>query len=214
LSLRGRLVKLYRGTPLDVRSLHVDPATGLLDAARQCPSPNRDARPDPEDISGIVLHGISLPPGEFGGDFIDRLFTNTLDPAAHPGFAEVAALRVSAHLLVRRGGEIVQYVPFHERAWHAGASCWGQRTACNDFTIGIELEGTDEVAYEGIQYDRLAEIVAALASAYPRIEPAHITGHCDVAPGRKTDPGPAFDWNRLATRLGMDPAGFMREPTQ
>lgn len=194
--------------------MKVDPHTGLLDAARLRLSPNRDPRPDPDDIAGIIVHGISLPPGEFGGDCVDRLFTNMLDPAGHPYFAEIAEMRVSAHLLIRRAGEIVQYVPFHERAWHAGTSCWGERDACNDFTIGIELEGADEIPYEESQYDRLAEIVAALASAYPRLEPAHIAGHCDVAPGRKTDPGPAFDWARLATRLGLDPTGFAREPKQ
>ncbi|MDX1609108.1 MAG: 1,6-anhydro-N-acetylmuramyl-L-alanine amidase AmpD [Halofilum sp. (in: g-proteobacteria)] len=191
--------------------MKVDPATGLLDAARQCPSPNRDARPDPEDITGVIVHGISLPPGAFGGDAIDRLFTNCLDIDAHPYFAGLAGTHVSAHLLVRRDGEVVQYVPFHERAWHAGESCWGGRAACNDFTIGIELEGTDDQAYTDPQYERLAEIVAALASAYPRLEPASIAGHSDVSPGRKTDPGPAFDWARLGMRLGIGTDGFLGE---
>lgn len=191
--------------------MKVDPATGLLDAARLCLSPNRDARPDPDDITGILIHGISLPPGEFGGDFIDRLFTNTLDPAAHPCFREIAGLRVSAHLLLRRDGSIIQYVPFHERAWHAGESCWGGRGACNDFTIGVELEGTDDIPYADDQYERLIEIVAALASAYPRLAPASIVGHCDVAPGRKTDPGPAFDWARLGAGLGIRADDFPRE---
>lgn len=181
--------------------MNIDPRSGLLDTARQCPSPNRDARPDPDDISLVVVHGISLPPGEFGGDAIDRLFTNTLDPAAHPFFASIAELRVSAHLLVRRHGETVQYVPFHERAWHAGESRWHERDACNDFAVGIELEGTDDVAYTDAQYAVLADIVAALATAYPRITPECLVGHCDIAPGRKTDPGPAFDWARLAARL-------------
>ncbi len=191
--------------------MKVDPATGLLDAARPCLSPNRDARPDPDDITGILIHGISLPPGEFGGDFIDRLFTNSLDPALHPYFAGIAGLRVSAHLLLRRDGEIVQYVPFHERAWHAGRSCWGEREDCNDFTIGIELEGADDISYEDIQYECLIEIVEALASAYPRLTPASIAGHCDVAAGRKTDPGPAFDWSRLGAGLGLEPDDFPRE---
>lgn len=188
----------------------VDPATGLLDAARWCPSPNRDPRPDPGDVSAIVVHAISLPPGEFGGDAIDRLFTNTLDPGAHPYFARIEGLRVSAHLLIRRAGEIVQYVPFHERAWHAGPSCWAGRECCNDFTVGIELEGTDDRPYTESQYRELGAVVAALASAYPRLEPASIAGHCDIAPGRKTDPGPAFDWARLASGLGIRPEQFLR----
>ena len=181
--------------------MQVDPRTGLLDAARQCPSPNRDARPDPDHIDLVLVHGISLPPGAFGGDAIDRLFTNTLDPAAHPCYEAIAHLRVSAHLLVRRDGGVVQYVPFHERAWHAGVSAWCGRPRCNDFSIGIELEGTDETPYADPQYERLAAIVDALATAYPRIDPARLAGHADVAPGRKTDPGPAFDWERLAALL-------------
>lgn len=185
--------------------MRVDPASGLLDAARQCPSPNRDARPDTEDLDLVVVHGISLPPGAFGGDAIDRLFTNTLDPQAHPYFAEIAHLRVSAHLLVRREGDIVQYVPFHERAWHAGESSWCGRGACNDYAVGIELEGSDDVPYAQVQYRRLAEVVGALATAYPRISAQRIAGHSDVAPGRKTDPGPAFDWDRLAALMRATP---------
>lgn len=190
--------------------MRVDPATGLLDAARQCPSPNRDARPDPEDIALIVVHGISLPPAEFGGDAIDCLFTNTLDPEAHPCFAEVAHLRVSAHLVIRRAGDLVQYVPFHERAWHAGPSSWRGRSRCNDFAIGIELEGTDELAYTDVQYRRLADVVAALVTAYPRIEPGNVVGHSDIAPGRKTDPGAAFDWGRLHGLLAATPRNRRR----
>jgi AmpD protein len=179
----------------------VDPRTGLLDVARQCPSPNRDARPDPDDIGLVVIHGISLPPGEFGGDAIDRLFTNSLQPDAHPYFAEIAGLRVSSHLLIRRDGGIVQYVPFHERAWHAGRSCWAGREECNDFAIGIELEGTDDTPYTDAQYSTLARVVGALATAYPALTQQRLAGHCDIAPGRKTDPGPAFDWERLASLL-------------
>lgn len=190
--------------------MRVDIHTGRLDIARWCPSPNRDARPDPADISGIVIHGISLPPGEFGGSHIDRLFTNSLDPAEHPYFACIEGLEVSSHLLIRRTGDLVQYVPFHERAWHAGASCWADRTRCNDFTIGVELEGTDELAYTDDQYRVLEDVVAALRSAYPRITPASIAGHCDIAPGRKTDPGPAFDWVRLAEGLGVRPEHLHR----
>ena len=179
------------------RTMHIDPVTGLLDVARQCPSPNRDARPEADAIELLVVHGISLPPGEFGGDGVDRLFTNGLDPSAHPYFREIADLRVSAHLLIRRAGEVVQYVPFHERAWHAGASSWCGRDRCNDFSVGVELEGTDDRPYEAAQYRALAEIVGALATAYPRFDRRSLAGHCDVAPGRKTDPGPAFDWQRV-----------------
>ncbi len=177
--------------------MHVDTQTGLLDAARQRRSPNRDARPTGCALELIVVHGISLPPGVFGGDAIDRLFTNTLDPQAHPYFAEIAHLRVSAHALIRRDGEVVQFVPFHERAWHAGRSQWRGQTRCNDFAVGLELEGSDDIAYEPIQYERLAAIVAALASAYPHLKATELAGHADIAPGRKTDPGPAFDWRYL-----------------
>jgi AmpD protein len=183
------------------RALHVDPATGLLAGARQCPSPNCDARPDAADIELIVVHGISLPPGEFGGDAVDRLFTNTLDPAAHPFYAGITGLRVSAHLFIRRSGALVQYVPFHARAWHAGPSAWCGRERCNDFSIGIELEGTDDQPYEAVQYERLAGVVSALATAYPRLDRTRLAGHADIAPGRKTDPGPAFDWEHLAALL-------------
>ncbi|MEM9056624.1 MAG: 1,6-anhydro-N-acetylmuramyl-L-alanine amidase AmpD, partial [Pseudomonadota bacterium] len=152
-------------------------------------------------IDLIVVHGISLPPGEFGGDGLDRLFLNRLDPHAHPYFATIAALRVSAHALVRRDGSVTQYVPFHRRAWHAGRSRFEGREACNDFAIGIELEGTDETPYADAQYAALAAVVAALRAAYPTLARGRIVGHSDIAPGRKTDPGPAFDWPRLERRL-------------
>ncbi len=181
-------------------SFHIDPASGLLREARQLASPNRDARPAGTEISLLVIHGISLPPGEFGADYIDRLFTNRLDPAAHPYFAEIHDLRVSAHLLIRRDAEIVQYVPFTERAWHAGESCFGTRSCCNDFSIGIELEGSDELPYEDVQYQTLARLIPVLQEHYPAIRPQHIVGHCHIAPGRKTDPGPLFDWARLGLR--------------
>jgi AmpD protein len=184
--------------------MNVDAATGWLDSVHVRPSSNRDARPDPDAIELVVVHGISLPPGQFGGDAIDRLFTNTLDPDDHPSFTQVAQLRVSAHVLVRRGGDTVQYVPFHERAWHAGASQWCGRERCNDFAVGIELEGSDDVPYTDVQYQRLAEIVAALARAYPRFDEAHLAGHSEVAPGRKTDPGPYFDWRRLETLMATE----------
>ncbi|HHJ13105.1 MAG TPA: 1,6-anhydro-N-acetylmuramyl-L-alanine amidase AmpD [Gammaproteobacteria bacterium] len=170
-------------------------------SARRILSPNCDERPDPDDVSLIVVHGISLPPGEFGGSGIEHLFCNCLEASAHPFFAQIAHMRVSSHLLIRRGGELVQFVPFSRRAWHAGESCWQGRAACNDFSIGIELEGTDDLAYEDIQYHRLAAVVRVLRAAYPGIARENIAGHADIAPGRKTDPGPAFDWSRLRALL-------------
>ncbi len=180
------------------------PDQGLLLQALQRPSPNQDARPDPDDISLLVLHGISLPPGEFGGDAIEDLFCNRLDPTAHPFFAEIHQLRVSAHLLVRRDGRLLQFVPFHRRAWHAGLSCWQGRDRCNDFAIGIELEGTDEVPYTEQQYAALDTVLPALMADYPGITRQRIVGHSDIAPGRKTDPGPAFDWHRLWRGLELN----------
>ncbi len=176
-------------------------AEGWLARARCVHSPNCDARPEPDDISLLVVHGISLPPGRFGGDAIERLFTNRLDPQAHPYFAQIAALRVSAHLLIDRRGRVTQYVPFAKRAWHAGVSRFGERERCNDFSIGIELEGTDTRAYTQRQYQALARCVLAITARYPAITPARIVGHSDIAPGRKTDPGPAFDWSRLRALL-------------
>ena len=146
-------------------------------------------------IDLIVVHGISLPPGEFGGDAIAQLFTNTLDSRAHPYFESIAGLRVSSHFLIRRDGELVQFVSCNERAWHAGASSWKARDRCNDFSIGIELEGTDDVPYAAAQYTMLARLLRAIRRAYPIVD---VVGHSDVAPGRKTDPGPTFDWPRLA----------------
>ena len=178
----------------------VDTRRGLMEAARQLASPNCDDRPPDVAIELVVIHGISLPPGEFGGPWIDDLFLNRLDPAAHPWFRAIAGLKVSSHLLIRRDGELVQYVPFHRRAWHAGQSCFGDRTACNDFSIGIELEGEDATPYTEVQYRILNEVLAALMRAYPGIGPGRVVGHSDIAPGRKTDPGPAFDWSRLTVR--------------
>jgi AmpD protein len=172
----------------------VDAANGVLTGAVQIPSPNCDARPAGVEADLIVVHGISLPPGEFGGPWIERLFTNTLPAGGHPYFATVAALRVSSHLVIHRDAAVVQFVKFTQRAWHAGRSSFEGRTACNDFSIGIELEGTDTLAYEASQYAALANVVAALCAAYPRLSAARLVGHSDVAPGRKTDPGPAFDW--------------------
>ncbi|MES0872913.1 1,6-anhydro-N-acetylmuramyl-L-alanine amidase AmpD [Sinimarinibacterium thermocellulolyticum] len=174
---------------------------GWLAGARRLPSPNCDARPPRERISLLVIHGISLPPGVFGGPWIDALFRNRLDASAHPYFAEIASLRVSAHLLIRRDGRLTQYVPFSRRAWHAGVSRFGGRERCNDFSIGIELEGTDTQPYTTRQYRRLARVIAQIRARYPAITPSRIVGHSDIAPGRKTDPGPSFDWQRLHALL-------------
>jgi AmpD protein len=181
----------------------VDPGNGLLHPARQVVSPNRDERPPGLLPELIVVHGISLPPDEYGGPWIDRLFTNSLPHDAHPYFATVAALQVSSHLLIRRDGEYVQYVPFHLRAWHAGASSYRGRERCNDFSIGIELEGSDELAYEPAQYRALSNAIHALCLAYPSLSLERVAGHNDIAPGRKTDPGPAFDWPRLRALLQL-----------
>jgi N-acetyl-anhydromuramoyl-L-alanine amidase len=186
---------------LSPQSLRVDPATGLLLSARQVLTSHFDARPAGVAPDLIIVHGISLPPAEFGGPWIDRLFTGNLPPDAHPYFAAMAVGRVSAHALVRRDGEIVQYVPFGERAWHSGRSEYRGRSACNDFSIGIELEGTDDVPYEAAQYASLVALIKALLVAYPSLSREHIVGHSDVAPGRKTDPGSSFDWARLRAAL-------------
>jgi len=180
----------------------VDKATGLLEQATLRPSPNCDARPDGGDPSMIVLHGISLPPGEFGGPEIEALFLNRLDWDAHPYFRQIRGLEVSAHLLIRREGSVVQFVPFTQRAWHAGESCFRGRQRCNDFSIGIELEGEDETPYDDRQYAVVQGVIQALCAAYPGISPREVAGHCDIAPGRKVDPGPAFDWLRLYDGLG------------
>jgi AmpD protein len=181
--------------------LKIEPATGLVMGVRQVLSPHFDARPAGVLPELIVVHGISLPPGEFGGPWIDRLFTGGLPPDAHPYFRDIARARVSAHVLIRRDGTIVQYVPFGQRAWHAGQSHYRGRPACNDFSIGIELEGTDATAYTDPQYDQLAALVEALLATYPSLSIDHITGHSDIAPGRKTDPGPSFEWERWRSIL-------------
>jgi AmpD protein len=161
------------------------------------PSPNFDERPDPTDISLLVIHCISLPPGEFGNHYIDRLFCNQLDPDDHPYFKDVYQLTVSAHLLIKRDGNCIQYVPFDKRAWHAGKSNFEGRERCNDFSIGIELEGNEWVDYTDRQYVRLADVIHSLLETYPKLSTQRITGHSDIAPGRKTDPGASFDWQRL-----------------
>lgn len=170
-------------------------------AARRLPSPNFNERPAGMAPELIVLHNISLPPGEFGGPFIDQLFCNTLSADAHPYFAEVHQLEVSSHFLIDRTGAITQYVACDKRAWHAGRSCWQGRENCNDFSIGIELEGTDDLPYDERQYACLAEVIPALWRAYPSLDRTALAGHEHIAPGRKTDPGPAFDWPRLHQAL-------------
>jgi AmpD protein len=178
-------------------ALEID-ASGLAKRARFIPSPNCDDRPPGEVVRLIVVHNISLPPGEFGGDDIVRLFCNTLDCGAHPYYEGLRDLRVSAHFLVRRAGEILQFVPCTRRAWHAGPSAWRGRNRCNDFSVGIELEGADAVPYAHAQYAALAALAGALSRAYPVED---VVGHADIAPGRKTDPGPAFDWSRFCKLL-------------
>jgi len=180
----------------------VNPDNGFIDPARRSLSPNRDARPEGSSVDLIVIHGISLPPGQFGGGQIEALFLNQLDWGAHPYFAAIRGLEVSAHLLIRRDGALIQFVPFNERAWHAGESSFQGRAACNDFSIGIELEGEDETSYDERQYKVLPAVLLSLTAAYPRITRSRIAGHCDVSPGRKSDPGPAFDWPRLYDALG------------
>ena len=175
----------------------VNTDSGCIEPARQCPSPNCDERPGGQAPELIIVHGISLPPGEFGGPGIEQLFTNTLDWDAHPYFEEIRGLEVSAHLLIRRGGELIQYVRFTQRAWHAGDSHFRDRRCCNDFSIGIELEGDDDTPYSDDQYRVLASVSNALIAAYPGISAREIAAHSDVSPGRKTDPGPAFDWLQL-----------------
>ena len=170
---------------------------GWLGGVRRVASANCNPRPAGTLPELIVVHGISLPPGQFGSGDIEALFTNRLDPTAHPYFAEVAHLEVSAHFLIRRTGEVVQFVSADERAWHAGVSSWCGREHCNDFSIGIELEGTDDAQYEDPQYEALAALISVLRNHYPSIRSDAIVGHSDIAPGRKTDPGPAFGWQRV-----------------
>jgi AmpD protein len=173
-----------------------------LDGATHISSPNFDARPDADDISLIVVHCISLPPGEFGGPFIDRLFCNRLEPGDHPYFQGIYRLKVSAHLFIRRDGQIVQYVAFDKRAWHAGVSEYRGRGRCNDFSVGIELEGTDGGAFDDRQYSALSAAIATLLRHYPGLSRQRIAGHSDIAPERKTDPGTGFDWVKLRGLLG------------
>lgn len=181
--------------------MQVDTARGLLEGVRYAPSPNCDVRPADTAISALVIHAISMPPGEYGGADIERLFCNNLDFGCHPFYREIDGLTVSAHLLIRRDGQVVQFVPFLQRAWHAGASTLEGRARVNDFSIGIELEGSDHAPFEEAQYLALAEVTRALCAAYPDITPQRIVGHADIAPERKTDPGPYFNWQRYRRAL-------------
>ncbi|ETT00977.1 protein AmpD [Providencia alcalifaciens PAL-3] len=173
---------------------------GWLNNVTHIPSPHHDDRPEDEEPSLLVIHNISLPPGQFGGPYINQLFTGTLNPEEHPFFEEIKHLRVSAHCLIRRDGEIIQYVPFNKRAWHAGQSNYQGREKCNDFSIGIELEGTDYQAFTEAQYITLAKLTKLLITEFPQIK-QNITGHSDIAPHRKTDPGPYFDWQHYKNAL-------------
>ncbi|MDX9874181.1 MAG: 1,6-anhydro-N-acetylmuramyl-L-alanine amidase AmpD [Spongiibacteraceae bacterium] len=176
--------------------LRLDP-DGWLRPARHLPSANFNQRPAGTPVELVVIHNISLPPGRFGGGNVEALFTNTLDSTAHPAFADLEGLRVSAHLFIDRRGRLTQFVSLHDRAWHAGLSAWCGRENCNDFSIGIELEGTDTRPYTQRQYQRLARLIRLLWHHFPKLGADSIVGHCDIAPGRKSDPGPAFDWSRL-----------------
>ena len=178
-----------------------------LEGVRRVPSPNCDERPHPDDISLVVLHGISLPPGRFGDGLVDDLFANCLDCSSDPALADLEGVRVSAHAFIDRRGTVTQYVPFDRRAWHAGASIYRGRKRCNDFSIGIELEGVDDRPYDERQYAAAIALLRALFAAYPRLTLASVVGHADVAPGRKTDPGPAFDWTRVMRALAHAPKG-------
>ena len=166
-------------------------------------SPHCNERPDPNDISLLVIHNISLPPGEFDNDYVEQFFQGKLNPVLHPYFKTIQDLQVSSHLYIKRNGEIIQFVPFHQRAWHAGVSSFNGRSACNDFSIGIELQGVDDLAYTEEQYQALAQITLSIMAKYPSIEKNTIVGHCDIAPGRKTDPGEAFDWVKYYALIGV-----------
>lgn len=176
---------------------------GWLQQARKVPSPNCGPRPGACDPELLVIHNISLPPRCYGGDCIERFFTNRLDWDEHPYFEEIRGVEVSAHVLIQRTGEVLQFVSFGERAWHAGASCFEGRSNCNDFSIGIELEGSDDEPYTDAQYAVLPAVTDALLAHYPTMAARKIVGHSDIAPGRKTDPGPAFDWQRYRRQLSQ-----------
>jgi len=180
--------------------MQINKKTGVLEPCTLCLSPNHDSRPENTAIDLIVVHSISLPPGEYGGEAIEQFFQNKLDKNAHPYFAEIHQMQVSSHVLIKRSGEIVQFVPFHKRAWHAGQSNYQGRERCNDFSIGIELEGSDSDIFEDRQYQQLAQLITTLKNNYPGITD-NITGHSDISPGRKKDPGSGFDWDKLKNTL-------------
>ncbi|KES21651.1 MULTISPECIES: 1,6-anhydro-N-acetylmuramyl-L-alanine amidase AmpD [Pseudomonas] len=181
--------------------MQFDPRSGWCQGVSHCPSPNFNARPEGEVVSLLVIHNISLPPGQFGTGKVQCFFQNRLDADEHPYFADIAQMTVSAHFLIERDGSVFQFVSCNDRAWHAGVSRFDGRENCNDFSIGIELEGTDDEPYSDAQYAALAELGRQLLRAYPAITPGRIQGHSDIAPGRKTDPGPAFDWQRFLAAL-------------
>ncbi len=177
--------------------MRIDPNTHLIVGVNVVESPNCDVRPDGAVVDLLVIHNISLPPGEFGGGNVQKFFMNELDSSLHPYFEEINDMQVSSHLLIERDGKLTQFVPFNMRAWHAGQSCFDGRDYCNDFSIGIEMEGADDVPYTDVQYDVLNTVIMSLQMAYPGLYKNQIVGHSDIAPGRKTDPGPAFDWGKL-----------------
>ncbi|MFP3516836.1 1,6-anhydro-N-acetylmuramyl-L-alanine amidase AmpD [Pseudomonas sp. SIMBA_077] len=180
--------------------MQLNPASGWCQGVRHCPSPNFNARPDGE-ISLLVIHNISLPPSQFGTGKVQEFFQNQLDATEHPYFEGIQDLKVSAHFLIERDGKITQFVSCLDRAWHAGVSRFEGREGCNDFSLGIELEGTDELPFTDAQYAALLALSSQLRAAYPAITPSRICGHSDIAPGRKTDPGPAFEWMRFRDAL-------------
>ncbi|MGC4007996.1 MAG: 1,6-anhydro-N-acetylmuramyl-L-alanine amidase AmpD [Pseudomonas sp.] len=190
--------------------MQIDPESGWCLDAQRCPSPNFNARPDGEEVSLLVIHNISLPPGQFGTCKVQEFFQNRLDADEHPYFASICSLTVSAHFLIERDGSLFQFVSCHSRAWHAGVSRFDGRENCNDFSIGIELEGTDTDPYSDRQYEVLAQLTREIRKVFPAITPKRIQGHCDIAPERKTDPGEAFDWTRYFADIG---AGLKKEPT-
>lgn len=181
--------------------MEIDTHSGLLRGARFIASPNCDARPADARIEVLIVHAISLPPGEFGGSAIERLFCNTLEAQEHPYYEEICRLRVSAHVLIRRDGQLTQFVPFHMRAWHAGESLCEGREHVNDFSVGVELEGCDDLPFDSAQYETLTALTRLFMRTYPALTRQRIYGHCDIAPQRKTDPGPYFDWDRYLSKL-------------
>lgn len=184
-----------------INNLTIDPQTNLVIEAKYIPSPNYDLRPNDTEIDLLVIHGISLPPGEFtnqSAQYIIDLFTNNLDPSLHPYFKEIYQLKLSCHCFIKRDGQLIQYVPFNYRAWHAGQSYFNGRENCNDFSIGIELEGTDNIPYTEQQYQKLIALIRVIMKNYPKIIPKNIVGHCHIAPNRKTDPGDSFNWELIA----------------